>query len=69
MKQYRKSKIIHTPASVGGYVIDLLAMLFVLTVIIAANQNSHSVSDMLYAIFPYAVPTFLLREWLASKLS
>jgi len=52
-----------------GYVIDVLAIIFLVTVIIALNRNSHSVSDMFYGLFVYLVPTFLLREWIASKLS
>ena len=69
MKWYRKSKTIYLPSELGGYIVDILAILFVATVVLAANRNSHSVSDMFYMIFPYAVTTFLLREWVASKLS
>jgi hypothetical protein len=69
MKLYRNSKTIHLAAAPGGYTIDILAILFVATVVMAANRNSHSVSDMFYAIYPYAVTTFLLREWLAAKFS
>lgn len=69
MKLYKNSKLIHIPTHVGGIVIDVLALLFVATVVMAANRNSHSVSDMLYMIFPFAVTTFLFREWLAARLS
>lgn len=69
MKLYRNSTIVHAPINIGGTVIDILAILFVATVVMAAERSSHSNSDMLYAIFPYAVTTFLLREWIASKLS
>jgi hypothetical protein len=69
MKAYRNNKIVNIPTTITGYVIDILAILFVATVVMAAVRNSHSVSDMFYVIFPYAVTTFLLREWIASKLS
>lgn len=69
MKAYRNNKIVNIPTTITGYVIDILAILFVATVVMAAARNSYSVSDMFYAIFPYAVTTFLLREWIASKLS
>jgi hypothetical protein len=70
MKQrYRDTKSIHLPSSGVGFLIDILLVLFLLTVVAAANRNSHSVSDMLYSIFPYVVTTFLLREWIAAKLS
>ena len=69
MKAYRNNKITYIPITIGGYLIDILALLFVATVVVAAARNSHSFSDMFYSIFPYAVTTFLLREWIASKLS
>lgn len=69
MKLYRDTRTIHLPVSVGGAVIDILALLFLATVIVALNRSSHSVSDMFYSLFVYAVPTFLLREWIAAKSS
>jgi len=69
MKAYRDTKGIHLPISIMGYVIDILALLFLMTVITALNRNAHSMSDYLYSLFIYLVPTFLLREWIASKLS
>jgi len=69
MKAYRNTRGIHLPSHIMGYVIDVLAIIFLVTVIIALNRNSHSVSDMFYGLFVYLVPTFLLREWIASKLS
>ena len=69
MKCYRDTKLIHLPANAGGVILDILMLVFVATVVMAANRNAHSVSDMLYMIFPYAVTTFLFREWLARKLS
>ena len=69
MKFYRNSKAIYLPRHPIAYIIDILAVLFLITVILATDRNSHSVSDMLYSLFPYAVTIFLLREWIASKLS
>lgn len=69
VKLYKNTKLIHLPINLGGVIIDILALLFVATVVMAANRNSHSVSDMLYMIFPFAVTTFLFREWLAARLS
>ncbi len=69
MKWYRKTRFIHIPVSAPAYLINILALIFLTTVFLAANQNTHSVSDFFYAIFPYFVSTFLLVEWLAGKLS
>ena len=68
MKWYRKTKFIHLPAGLWGYILDLLIIVFLITVFVAVDRDSHSVSDTFYGIFPYFVATFLLREWLAPKL-
>jgi hypothetical protein len=67
MNWFRKSKFVHLPISVAGYLIYLAAFIFSVTVFIAVDNDSHSVSDTMYGIFPYFVSTFLLVEWLASK--
>jgi hypothetical protein len=69
MKFYTETRVIHVPVSRTAYLVDVLLFIFLMTVFIAANRSSHSVSDMLYAVFPYVVPTFLLREWFAAKSS
>jgi len=69
MKWFNKTKFIHLPSSPVGFVIYVLAILFLITVFVAVDRNSHSVSDTLYGIFPYFVSTFLLVEWLADKTS
>lgn len=55
------------PISAGGWVITALALIFCVHIFLAVDQHSHSVSDTLYGVFPYIVPTFLLWVWLASK--
>jgi len=67
MNWFRKTKFIYIPNSVVGYAIYLIAIIFLVTVFIAVDRNSHSVSDTFYGIFPYVVSTFLLVEWFASK--
>jgi hypothetical protein len=56
------------PLSPWAYLLDLLIIVFLATVFMAANRNTHSVSDMFYNIFPFFAAAFLLREWLAQKL-
>lgn len=68
MKLFRKSKYIHMPESFLGYAVWVLAIVFLVTVFIAVDRNSDSVSDTLYGIFPYFASTFLLVEWFAAKL-
>lgn len=69
MKWFNKTKFIHLPSSPAGFIIYTLAILFLITVFVAVDRNSHSVSDTFYGIFPYFVSTFLLVEWLADKTS
>jgi hypothetical protein len=59
----------HVPVSVPGLVVCLLAALFCLTVLIAVDRHSHSVSDTLYGVFPYFVCTFLLLDWIGGRTS
>jgi hypothetical protein len=57
------------PVSVPGILICLLAAVFCLTVFLAVDRHSHSVSDTFYGVFPYFACTFLLLDWLAGKTS
>ena len=60
---------IYRPVSWQGMVLVLLAALFCLQVFIAVDRRSHSVSDTLYGVFPYVVPSLIVLNWVASKTS
>ena len=57
----------HVPVSVPGAILCLLGILFCLTVFVAVDRRSHSVSDTLYGIFPFFVCTFLLLDWIGGR--
>ncbi len=57
------------PKSISGYIICAFAVIFLVSVFLAVDKESHSISDTLYGIFPYFVSTFLLVEWFASNTS
>jgi len=59
----------HLPVSVPGFLLDLLAGIFCLSVFLAVDRHAHSASDTLYGIFPFFACTFLLREWIADRTS
>jgi hypothetical protein len=59
----------YLPVSVAGGIIYLLAFIFCLTVFLAVNRHSHSVSDTLYGIFPFYVCTFLMLDWIGGRTS
>ena len=59
----------HRPANTLGWILTLVAMAFVVNCFIAIDRHSHSASDTLYGVFPYAGVTFLLWDWLATRLA
>ena len=60
---------IYRPIAVQGWIVVALAVLFCLNVFLAIDRYSHSVSDTLYGIFPFWVPTFGIVGWIASRTS
>jgi hypothetical protein len=60
---------IYRPVSWQGFVACLVALAFCVQVFIAVDRNSHSVSDTLYGIYPFVLPTLMLLYWVASKTS
>jgi hypothetical protein len=57
----------HRPSSAVGALIWLFATIFCVTVFLAVDRRSHSVSDTFYGVFPYFVPTLLALDWIASR--
>lgn len=60
---------IYRPISWPGVGLVSLAAAFCVQVFAAVDRQSHSVSDTLYGVFPYIVPTLMLLNWVASKAS
>ena len=60
---------IQRPVSVAGWLITVAALLFCVQVFWVVDQRSHSVSDTLYGVFPFIVPTLLALGWVASRTS
>jgi hypothetical protein len=60
---------VYRPTSWQGVVLVVLAAAFCAQVFVAVDRQSHSVSDTLYGVFPYIVPTLLLLNWVASRTS
>jgi hypothetical protein len=71
MKQqwFKKAGWFYLPVNGAGYLVTVLAVLFMIPVIIAANRTSHSVTDFLYEIFVYGTCTAFWWKWLAEKTS
>ena len=55
------------PVSIAGGVITLAAVAFCVQVFWAIDRHSHSVSDTLYGIYPFWLPTLLALAWIADR--
>ncbi|MBO0782120.1 MAG: hypothetical protein J2P37_25150 [Ktedonobacteraceae bacterium] len=64
---FREWGWIYYPISWQGFVLTTLVLAFCVQTFIAIDQHSHSVSDTLYGVFPYIVPSILILLWVASK--
>ena len=60
---------VYYPVSWQGVVLVLLTLIFCAQVFVAVDSRSHSVSDTLYGIFPYVVPSLLVLLWIAARAS
>ncbi|MEO7364180.1 MAG: hypothetical protein ABIV43_01585 [Candidatus Saccharimonadales bacterium] len=67
MKHFQSTRLVHKPVTLIGFAVYVLALIFLATVVVAIDRDSHSVSDTVYGAFPYFASTFLLVEWIASK--
>ena len=69
MRWFRPFGFVFVPVSIPGRTITLLAVAFCVHIFWFVEGHSHSVSDTLYSVFPYWIPTFLLWVWIASQTS
>jgi len=60
---------IYRPVTWQGFGVSLLALAFCVQVFVVVDRNSHSVSDTLYGIYPFILPTLMLLYWVATKSS
>ena len=57
------------PCSVGGWLVTLAAAAYMVQVFVAVDRQAHSVSDLLYAIYPHWGVTLLGWDWIARRAS
>jgi hypothetical protein len=67
MRWFKPFGLGFVPVNFAGWLVSVLALAFCLHIFLFVDSHSHSVSDTLYGIFPYWVPTFLLWSWVASR--
>ncbi|MCW3117055.1 MAG: hypothetical protein JWM28_1137 [Chitinophagaceae bacterium] len=71
MKQiwFKPTGWIYLPVNAMGFLITLLAIVFMLPVCTAVFRNGHSLSDDLYQVFVYGTCTAFWLKWIAEKTS
>lgn len=69
MPWFRRYGWFHVPVSVAGTMVTVGALAFCVQVFVAIDRQSHSVSDTLYGVYPFIIPTLLLLDWVASRTS
>ena len=67
MRWFRAAGILFIPVSAVGWFLCALAIAFCAHVFWSVDTHSHSVSDTLYGVFPFWVPTLLALAWIADR--
>ena len=66
---FREWGWLYYPITWQGIMLVVLIVAFCIQVFLAVDGHFRSVSDTLYGIFPYVVPSLLVLNWIASKTS
>ena len=66
---FRRLGWLYLPTSPAGWLIALLALALTVNVFVAVDRHSHSASDTLYGVFPYAALFAIITMWIASHTS
>jgi hypothetical protein len=71
MKQiwFKKAGWIYIPVHPLGFIVTMLAIIFMVPIVMAVVRNGHSVSDDLYQIFVFATCTAFWWKWVAAETS
>ena len=60
---------IYIPVHPAGFIVTIMAIIFMIPVCMAIVRNGHSVTDDLYSIFVFATCTAFWWKWVAEKTS
>lgn len=59
---------LYRPLAWQGWLISLVAVAAWLVEFVAVDRRSHSVSDTLYGVAPFALVAFLVLQWAGARL-
>ena len=68
-KWFKKVRWSYIPCKWQGWLLYIPMIIFLSTVVVNTNRNTHSVSDFLYQILPYFVCMGVIMHWIASNKS
>lgn len=66
---FKKVGWVHLPIHPLGYLVTLLAVLFMMHITMAVISHGHSIPDNLYELFLYGSCTAFWWKWIAEKTS
>ncbi|MEP6675896.1 MAG: hypothetical protein ABJA78_12095 [Ferruginibacter sp.] len=69
MKWFKQAGFFYLPIHPAGYVVTLMAIIFLVPVFTAIVRTGHSVSDDLYSMFVFTTCTAFWWKWIAEKTS
>jgi hypothetical protein len=64
---FRKVGWVYQPVSFAGWVVMVVALGLCVWVFLVVDRRSHSVSDTLIGVFPYATLFLIIAGWIASN--
>lgn len=69
MKWFKPFGWIYKPVSLPGYTVFFIVSVFCLHILIAAFNQSQSLTGALYTAFPFVIPALGAYLWIGSKAS
>lgn len=69
MHWFKRYGWLYVPIQPVGFIISIVAIVFLVPVYMAIVRNGHSVSDDLYHMFVYTTCTAFWWKWIAEKTS
>jgi hypothetical protein len=64
---FRKFGWVYRPVTLAGWVVLVVALGLCVWVFVVVDRRSHSASDTLIGVFPYAALFLMIAGWIASK--
>ncbi|MEQ7874730.1 hypothetical protein ABDK56_12075 [Sphingomonas sp. ASV193] len=67
MRWFKPAGLLFVPVSIFGWLATAFAFAFCSQIFAFVESRAHSISDTLYGVFPFWVPTLLALAWVADR--